>query len=109
VSFNRIKAFASAMRDLFALAFTPVVTVMSIWLICILAYGNWTADTQQQRLNYIGAISIIAIILVGVGGQWFQRNRVTALKGTGPGGVSFDIATAPDDDNKPTGQVTNGN
>jgi hypothetical protein len=105
MSFNKIKAFASAMRDLLALAFTPVVTFISIWLIAILAYGNWTTDTQQLRLNYIGIISIISIVLVGLGGQWFQRNRLTALKGTGPGGVSFDLSTAPDDDTKTTGQV----
>jgi len=96
--FDRVKAWASAGRDVFALLFTPVLSVILVWLICILAYGAWEADTQAQRINYLGALSIALAVLIGLGGQWFQRNRLNALKAQGPGGVSGEISMSDDDD-----------
>jgi hypothetical protein len=84
---------ASNLRDWLALAFTPVVTVISVGLVAILTWGPWAADTQKQRLDYIGPIAIAAIIIVGLGGQWFQRNRLEALKFTAPGGFGGEVST----------------
>lgn len=83
--------FASAGRDVLALLFTPVVTGICCWLISILAYGAWAAETQEQRINYLGALAIVSIVLVGFGGQWFQRNRLEKLKFTGPAGIGGEI------------------
>lgn len=99
--FDRVKAWASAGRDVFALFFTPVLSAILVWLICILAYGAWGADTQAQRINYLGALSIALAVLIGLGGQWFQRNRLNALKAQGPGGVSGEISMSDDDDAPP--------
>ncbi len=88
-----IKAWASAARDVLALLFTPVVTVLAIWLICILAYGAWHANTQVTRIHYLGAVAILLVVLVALGGQWFQRNRLERLKVQGPGGISGEIET----------------
>lgn len=77
---NSIKAKASAARDILALLFTPVVTMLLIWLICVLAYGSWTNNVETIRLHYLGAVCIILASLVGLGGQWFQRQRVANLK-----------------------------
>lgn len=93
---DRVKAWASAGRDVFALLFTPVLTILLIWLIFILAYGAWEADTQGQRINYLGAVSICLSILIGLGGQWFQRNRLEKLKVSGPGGFGGEIETQAD-------------
>lgn len=90
---DQIKGWASAARDVFALLFTPVLTVLLVWLICILAYGAWAADTQAQRINYLGALSICLAGLIGLGGQWFQRNRLEKLKVSGPGGFGGEIET----------------
>lgn len=103
--FDRVKAWASAGRDVFALFFTPVLSVILIWLICILAYGAWEAETQAQRINFLGALSIALAVLIGLGGQWFQRNRLNALKAQGPGGVSGEISMSDDDDSPPTVKV----
>lgn len=93
---DRVKAWASAGRDVFALFFTPVMSVILIWLICILAYGAWEADTQAQRINFLGALSIALAVLIGLGGQWFQRNRLEKLKVSGPGGFGGEIETQAD-------------
>ena len=94
--FDRVKAWASAGRDVFALLFTPVLSIILVWLICILAYGAWEADTQAQRINYLGALSIALAVLIGLGGQWFQRNRLEKLKVSGPGGFAGEIETQAD-------------
>lgn len=96
MNFDKLNDFSSAIRNLLALAFTPVVTGISIWLIAILAYGHWDHNTEEQRIYFIGVIAILNSVLVGLGGQWFQRNRLAGLKGTAPGGVSFDLTTAAD-------------
>lgn len=93
---DKVKAWASAARDVLALLFTPVVTLLAVWLICILAYGAWQADTQAQRINYLGALAILLVVLIGLGGQWFQRNRLERLKVQGPGGISGEIETQAD-------------
>lgn len=90
---DKIKLWASAARDILALMFTPVVTVLVVWLICILAYGAWAAETETQRINYLGAVAILLAILIGLGGQWFQRNRLDKLKFTGPGGFGGEVET----------------
>jgi hypothetical protein len=95
---DRVKAWASAGRDIFALFFTPVLTVLLVWLICILAYGAWAADTQAQRINYLGGLAIALAVLIGLGGQWFQRNRLEALKAQGPGGFGGEVRMGDDDD-----------
>lgn len=94
--FDRVKAWASAARDVFALLFTPVLSVILVWLVCILAYGAWGADTQAQRINFLGALSIALAVLIGLGGQWFQRNRLEKLKVSGPGGFGGEIETQAD-------------
>jgi hypothetical protein len=38
-------------------------------------------------------VAIIAVVLVGFGGQWFQRNRLEKLKLSGPGGFGGEIET----------------
>ena len=88
-----VKEWASAARDVLALLFTPVVTLIAGWLIYILAYRPWAEGTQEQRINYLGAVAIIAVVLVGFGGQWFQRNRLEKLKLSGPGGFGGEIET----------------
>ncbi len=93
---DRIRDGASAARDVLALLFTPVVTIIAAWLICILAYGAWATETQAQRIHYLGAVGLLAVVLVGLGGQWFQRNRLERLKLTGPGGFGGEVETAPD-------------
>jgi hypothetical protein len=95
MTIEKAKQLASLGRDFLALLFTPVVTGVAIWLIAILAYWNWTPSTEAQRINYLGAIAIISIVLVALGGQWFQRNRLAGLKATGLGG-SFDLEVAAD-------------
>lgn len=106
-AFDRVKAWASAGRDVFALLFTPVLTILLIWLIFILAYGAWEADTQGQRINYLGALSICLAVLIGLGGQWFQRNRLEKLKVSGPGGFGGEIeAQADGGEEKPLTTVT---
>lgn len=105
MNYAAIKDFASAARDVLALCFTPVVTCIAVWLIWILAYWPWTSDTEVQRINYLGALAIIAIVLVALGGQWFQRNRLAGLKATGLGG-SFDVTTAPDNEPPPAAITT---
>jgi hypothetical protein len=104
MNYEAIKDFASAARDILALCFTPVVTGLAIWLINILAYMPWAKDTETLRINYLGAIAIVSIILVALGGQWFQRNRLAGLKATGLGG-SFDMTTSPDPDTTPAPQA----
>jgi len=42
-----VKDWASAARDVLALLFTPVVTLIAGWLICILAYRPWAEGTQE--------------------------------------------------------------
>lgn len=86
---------ASVGRDLLALLFTPVVTIIGVWLICILAYGAWTADTQTQRINFLGGLAIGFATLIGLGGQWFQRNRIDHLKVSSPAG-NVEIQTEED-------------
>jgi hypothetical protein len=93
---DRIRAAASAARDVLALLFTPVITLLVIWLVCIFAYGAWTADTQPLRLHYLGGALIGLVGLVGLGGQWFQRNRLKELKVRGPGGIGGAIETEAD-------------
>jgi hypothetical protein len=87
---------ASTLRDWLALAFTPVVTAISVGLISILTWGPWTAETQKQRLDYIGPIAVISIIIVALGGQWFQRVRLEKLSVSGPGGLGGEIETEAD-------------
>ncbi|MBI1405717.1 MAG: hypothetical protein GC145_06280 [Caulobacter sp.] len=101
-----VSAWASAARDVLALLFTPVATLICIWLICILAYGAWAADTQALRIQFLGGLAILFAILVGLGGQWFQRNRLEKLKVTGPGGFSGEIDTDADPARPPDVAIT---
>lgn len=87
------RPWASAVRDLMALLFTPVVTGLLVWLVCILAYGGWGAGSEGVRLHYLGAAMILLCVLVGLGGQWMQRNRVERLSLRGPGGFGGEIET----------------
>jgi hypothetical protein len=90
---DRVKSAASAARDVLALLFTPVVTAIACWLIAILAYGAWAENTQLKRLDYLGALAMVALVLVGLGGQWFQRTRLEKLKVQGPGGFGGELET----------------
>ena len=80
-------------KDTFALLFTPVVTVILVWLICILAYGAWEADTQGQRIGFLGALAIVLAVLIGLGGLWLQGRGIDRVKVSGPAGSSVEIDT----------------
>lgn len=95
---TRVRAWASAARDLMALLFTPVVTGVLAWLVCILAYGRWGAGSEGLRLHYLGAALILLCVLVGLGGQWMQRNRLERLSLRGPGGIGGDVETEAEAD-----------
>lgn len=94
-----LRDFASAGRDIFALLFPPICTAMGCWLICILAYGAWTADTQPLRIHYLGALALAALGLVALGGLWLQRKTLGRLKISGPGGIGGEFES--DDDAPP--------
>ena len=83
-------------RDRLALGFTPAVSVFLAWLICILAYQGWAADTQTQRIHYLGALSLALAGLMGLGGMWFQRTRVENIEIKGPGGIGASLRTEDD-------------
>jgi hypothetical protein len=99
VNADKIKSFANAARDVFALFFTPIMTVILCWLIVILAYGAWAADTQGQRINFLGFLALSLAGLVGLGGQWFQRSRVKSLQVDAPGGLGGKIETEQEEPN----------
>jgi hypothetical protein len=101
-----VKAWTSAARDVLALFFTPIVTAILIWLIVILAYGAWEAKTQELRINYLGALAISFSVLIGLGGQWFQRNRLNTLKFNGPGGISGELNAQQEGAEPPEVEVT---
>jgi hypothetical protein len=88
-----VSAWASAARDVLALLFTPVSTLISFTLIAVLAGWcvKWTVETQAARINWLGALAVIYAVGVFLGGQWFQRNRLESLKFSGPGGISGEI------------------
>jgi hypothetical protein len=92
----RIKLSASAARDVLALLFTPMVTILAVWVICIIAYGEWSTNVETVRIHYLGALCVVLVSLVGMGGQWFQRNRVSALKVTAFG-AAVDLANSADE------------
>lgn len=93
-----VRAWASVARDLMALLFTPVVTGVLAWLVCILAYGRWGPGSEGLRLHYLGAALILLCVLVGLGGQWMQRNRLERLSLRGPGGFGGEIETEAEAD-----------
>jgi hypothetical protein len=90
-----VKEWASAARDVLALLFTPVATVISATVIAIMAGWcvTWTVESELARINWLGSIGVIYAVLVGLGGQWFQRNRLEKLKLSGPGGFGGEIET----------------
>jgi len=89
-----IRDWASAGRDVLALLFTPVNTAVSVFLICILAgwFTQWGQPTEIERIRLLGVIAVIYAMLVGFGGQWFQRNRLEKLKfSAGKDGISGEV------------------
>jgi hypothetical protein len=94
-----VSAWASAARDVLALLFTPVSTIISVALIGVLAgwWGGWTPETQRARISWLGALAVIYAVGVFLGGNWFQRNRLESLKFSGPGGISGEINNDADE------------
>lgn len=86
-----VRLWASVARDWFALFYTPLMTVQGWVLIAILADGKRTIS--DQRVAAIATLAYITTILVGLGGMWFQRNRLEALKFSAPGGFGGEVST----------------
>ena len=45
------------LREIAAIAFTPVVSTILCVLIYIFAYGNWSSDMERTRLELLGGHS----------------------------------------------------
>jgi hypothetical protein len=88
-----VKDWSSAGRDVLALGFTPIIWATSVAMICLIAYGPFTASTEASRVNGLVAIAVLYSALTGLGGMWFQRTRLEKLKFSGPGGTGGEIET----------------
>ena len=68
------------------------LTVMSIWQIRIIAYGDWSAGSDEQRLNILGtalymSLSAPLLVMLGLG----LRNAIRNIKGS-VGAASFEAS-----------------
>lgn len=68
------------LREIAAIAFTPVVSTILCVLIYIFAYGNWSSDMERTRLELLGGIAIAVTALVALGALWLQRIQITSFK-----------------------------
>lgn len=88
-------------RDWAAILYTPVLTICAVGQVLVIWLGPWPDDTAALRLQFLGWGMIGNLGLIGLGTFFLQRRTVN-LKGTTPGGGSFEVenVTAP--------EVTNG-
>lgn len=77
-------------RDWAAILYTPVLTFCAAGLVLVIWLGPWPDATAGQRLNFLGWTLIGSLGLIGLGTFFLQRRTVN-LKGTTPGGGSFEV------------------
>jgi cbb3-type cytochrome oxidase subunit 3 len=80
-------------RDWSAIGSAPVVTLIAVWLICILAYAAWPADTAEQRLHYLGWLAILTVLLLAYCVFFYQRRTINARVETRLGSIDLDDVT----------------
>lgn len=80
----------------------PAISVMLAGMVTVLWLGGWSAASDHQRLEYLGAISFMLALDLAVVIASLAKAKVQAH---GPGGVSFDISS-DDDANKTTATAT---
>lgn len=81
-------------RDWCAILYTPVLTLCAAGLVWIIVWGGWPADTAAQRLTFLGWTLMGLLVLIGLGTFFLQR-RTVDVKGTLPGGATFEIDNVP--------------
>lgn len=84
-------------RDWAAILYTPILTLCGAGLVWIIVWGGWPVETASQRLTFLGWTLIGLLFLIALGTFFLQRRTVN-LKGTTPGGGSFEVEniTQPD-------------
>lgn len=92
-SLATLKAAADVARDWAAIGSAPVVTSIAVWLICILAYAAWPADTAEQRLHYLGWLAILTVLLLAYCVFFYQRRTINARVETRLGSIDLDDVT----------------
>lgn len=92
-SLAKVKAAADVARDWAAIGSAPVVTLLLVWLICILTYVAWPPDTAAQRIHYLGALGILTAVLLGYCVFFYQRRSVNARVETRLGSIDLDDVT----------------
>jgi hypothetical protein len=92
-SLATLKAAADVARDWSAIGSAPVVTLIAVWLICILAYAAWPADTAEQRLHYLGWLAILTVLLLAYCVFFYQRRTINARVETRLGSIDLDDVT----------------
>lgn len=71
----------------------PPLTGTAIWQTYIVWKGGWPAERAEQQLNIMAWTSMANWLLLGV---IIVALASVKLKGTGPGGASFEIDAADD-------------
>lgn len=84
-------------RDWAAILYTPVLTFCAVGQVLVIWLGPWPESTAGLRLQFLGWGMISNLGLIGLGTFFLQRRTVN-LKGTTPGGGSFEVenVTAPE-------------
>lgn len=84
-------------RDWAAILYTPVLTFCAVGQVLVIWLGPWPDSTAALRLQFLGWGMIANLGLIGLGTFFLQRRTVN-LKGTTPGGGSFEVenVTAPE-------------
>ena len=77
-------------RDWTAILYTPVLTAGAVGLVLIIWLGPWPDATAPQRLNFLGWSLLGLLGLIGLGTFFLQR-RTVDIRGTLPGGATFEI------------------
>ena len=77
-------------RDWTAILYTPVLTLCATGLVLVIWLGPWPDETAAQRLNFLGWSLLALLALIGLGTAFLQR-RTVDIRGTLPGGASFEI------------------
>lgn len=80
-------------RDWAAILYTPVLTVGGAWLISVIVWGGWPADTAEQRLNFLGWTLIGLLFLIALGTFFLQRRTVNLKAETPAGSVEIENVT----------------
>lgn len=77
-------------RDWAAILYTPVLTFCAVGQVLVIWLGPWPESTAALRLQFLGWGMIVNLGLIGLGTFFLQRRTVN-LKGTTPGGGSFEV------------------